>query len=52
MRIVSLTLTLAACCLAQSSFHEDAFVMDAHVHVMSRQLLEGLDMATGWPTAT
>ena len=44
MKIVSLTLALAACCLAQSSFHEDAFVMDAHVHVMSRQLLEGLDI--------
>ena len=44
MKIVSLALTLAACCLAQSSFHEDAFVMDAHVHVMSRQLLEGLDI--------
>lgn len=44
MKIVSLALSLAACCLAQSSFHEDAFVMDAHVHVMSRQLLEGLDI--------
>jgi len=30
---------------AQSpSLHRDAFVMDGHIHVMSRQLLEGLDI--------
>jgi len=44
MKIVSLVVAIASCCLAQSSFHEDAFVMDAHVHVMSRQLLEGLNI--------
>ncbi len=37
-------LLLAVPSLAQSSLHQGAFVMDAHVHVMSRQLLEGLDV--------
>lgn len=27
-----------------SDFHKNAFVMDGHIHVMSRQLLEGLDI--------
>jgi len=29
---------------AAADFHRDAFVMDGHVHVMTRQLLEGLDI--------
>jgi len=29
---------------AQPSLHRDAFVMDGHIHVMSRQLLQGLDI--------
>src|SRR5688572_6872542 len=30
--------------LAAADLHRDAFVMDGHVHVMTRQLLEGLDI--------
>ena len=38
---------LAAPLFAQSpNLHRDAFVMDGHVHVMSRQLLEGVDIGT------
>jgi len=32
-----------------SNLHRDAFVMDGHVHVMSRQLLEGLDIGGRYP---
>ncbi|MEZ5354574.1 MAG: membrane dipeptidase [Bryobacteraceae bacterium] len=41
---------LAACCLLAAiplpaqDLHRDALVMDGHVHVMSRQLLEGRDI--------
>ena len=34
---------LALPCAAQNDLHNSAFVMDAHVHVMTRSLLEGLD---------
>lgn len=30
--------------LFSADLHKDAFVMDGHIHVMSRQLLEGLDI--------
>ena len=35
---------LALPCGAQADLHSSAFVMDAHVHVMTRSLLEGLDI--------
>lgn len=31
------------------SLHRDAFVMDGHIHVMSRQLLQGLDIGERQP---
>src|SRR5260221_8155770 len=31
------------------SLHRDAFVMDGHIHVMTRQLLEGLDIGQRYP---
>lgn len=47
------TLLLASlCALANAqtpSLHRDAFVMDGHVHVMSRQLLQGLDIGERYP---
>ena len=43
-----LALTIPA--FAQNpNLHRDAFVMDAHVHVMTRQLLEGLDIGDRYP---
>jgi len=30
----------------QPALHRDAFVMDGHIHVMTRQLLQGLDIGT------
>lgn len=35
-----------------SSLHQSAFVMDGHVHVMSRQLLQGLDIGQRYPDGT
>lgn len=35
-----------------SSLHEKAFVMDGHIHVMSRQLLEGLDIGDRYSDGT
>lgn len=35
--------------LQGTSLHDDAFVMDGHVHVMSRQLLEDLDIGQRYP---
>lgn len=32
--------------------HRDAFVMDGHIHVMTRQLLEGLDIGTRYPNGS
>ena len=34
---------------AQDDLHESAFVMDAHVHMMSRSLLEGIDIGERAP---
>jgi membrane dipeptidase len=42
MRNLALGFCFASLCAAQS-LHERAFVMDAHVHVMSRQLLQGVE---------
>ncbi len=39
----------AMSCMAQEDLHQSAFVMDAHVHVMSRSLLEGIDIGDRAP---
>jgi membrane dipeptidase len=44
MRICPVLAFFLAGGLAGADFHRDAFVMDGHVHVMTRQLLEGLDI--------
>lgn len=54
MRRAILSLLIAALSLAQGGvaqddLHERAFVMDAHVHVMSRSLLQGLDIGERAP---
>jgi membrane dipeptidase len=54
---ISFRLTLPSLCVAfaaplfaqNPNLHRDAFVMDAHVHVMTRQLLEGLDIGDRYP---
>lgn len=43
LRTVGLLTTLAGLCAA-ADLHKDAFVMDGHIHVMSRQLLQGADI--------
>ena len=63
MKTVVLALALAPslalgsfACLAPAfaqdvtDLHRDAFVMDAHIHVMTRQLLQGLDIGDRYPT--
>lgn len=48
--IVLLTLLSVAIGVCQvSSLHRDAFVMDGHIHVMTRQLLQGLDIGQRYP---
>ncbi|MEZ5367325.1 MAG: dipeptidase [Bryobacterales bacterium] len=43
-------LFVAAAALAQSpDIHREALVLDGHVHVMTRQLLEGLDIGDRYP---
>lgn len=49
MRTFVLSFCLASLCAAQSDLHERAFVMDGHVHVMSRQLLQGVDIGDRLP---
>jgi membrane dipeptidase len=49
MRKIALGFCLTSLCSAQSDLHERAFVMDAHVHVMSRQLLQGVDIGDRLP---
>jgi membrane dipeptidase len=49
MRRLALALCIAWPCPAQSDLHERAFVMDAHVHVMSRQLLQGVEFGGRLP---
>ena len=49
---ISSLVWLAAClALAQdvTQLHRDAFVMDAHIHVMTRQLLQGLNIGDRYP---
>ena len=49
-RVVLLTLLSVAPTVCQvSSLHRDAFVMDGHIHVMTRQLLQGLDIGQRYP---
>lgn len=49
-RIAAFTLLSVAPALCQdSSFHRNAFVMDGHIHVMTRELLQGLDIGTRYP---
>jgi len=49
MKSFFLGVCLASLCAAQNDLHERAFVMDAHVHVMSRQLLQGVDIGDRLP---
>jgi membrane dipeptidase len=44
MRPAALLFALPLFAQSSGNLHRDAFVMDGHVHVMSRQLLEGLDI--------
>ncbi len=47
MRCLVLFLVVGSALLAQRpALHDEAFVMDGHVHVMSRELLTGVDFAT------
>lgn len=49
-RSVFLFVVYSAPILCQAnSLHRDAFVMDGHIHVMTRQLLEGLDIGQRYP---
>lgn len=43
-RFALLFLNAAVALSQQGSLHRDAFVMDGHIHVMTRQLLEGSDI--------
>jgi membrane dipeptidase len=49
MRNLFLGVCLVSLCAAQSVLRERAFVMDGHIHVMTRQLLEGLDIGDRLP---
>jgi len=49
MRTILLTLLLAVQCSAQADLHERAFVMDAHVHLITRTLLQGTDIGVRAP---
>ncbi len=50
LRIVFLAALSALPALCQTpSLHRDAFVMDGHIHVMTRQLLQGLDIGQRYP---
>jgi membrane dipeptidase len=50
-RISILLFCLAAVLPAQdvTQLHDEAFVMDGHIHVMMRQLLQGLDIGDRYP---
>ncbi|SDM39467.1 membrane dipeptidase [Daejeonella rubra] len=39
----------ASAYLTDPDLHKNAFVMDGHIHMMSRQLLQGLDMGQRYP---
>jgi membrane dipeptidase len=43
MTVLALLSTAPVYCQV-STLHQDAFVMDGHIHVMTRQLLQGLDI--------
>jgi membrane dipeptidase len=48
----NLVLLMLASAVSRSqgpSFHRDAFVMDGHIHVMTRQLLQGKDIGQRYP---
>ena len=48
----NLMLLMLASTVSQSQgppFHRDAFVMDGHIHVMTRQLLQGTDIGQRYP---
>src|SRR5687768_8516010 len=50
MRFFALVLLCAAIGMSQApSLHRDAFVMDGHIHVMTRQLLQGSDIGEQYP---
>jgi membrane dipeptidase len=49
MKFSFIPLLLMAAGLPAADLHRDAFVMDGHVHVMTRQLLEGLDIGQRYP---
>jgi membrane dipeptidase len=49
MKKFLLTLCIASLSAAQTDLHQRAFVMDGHVHVMTRQLLQGLDIGDRLP---
>lgn len=50
MKFVITALTACLTAAAQNpNLHRDAFVMDGHVHVMSRQLLENSDIGQRYP---
>jgi len=49
MRTIALLLSIAAVCAAQEDLQERAFVMDGHVHLISRTLLQGTDIGKRAP---
>jgi membrane dipeptidase len=49
MRLAILAFCLSAVAAAENDLHENAFVMDAHVHMMSRSLLQGIDIGERTP---
>ncbi len=44
MKKAALVVLIASLCAAQDDLHERALVMDAHVHLMTRSLLTGVDI--------
>jgi membrane dipeptidase len=49
-RVAALILLSVAPAFCQaSSFHRNAFVMDGHIHVMTRELLQGVDIGQRYP---
>jgi membrane dipeptidase len=49
MKRLALALLATAAIAQTPDLHRDAFVLDGHVHVMSRQLLEGSDIGQRYP---
>lgn len=46
---VLILLSIAPAFCQTASFHRNAFVMDGHIHVMTRELLQGLDIGRRHP---